>query len=262
MEIKDNLQGYLIYATMAFYLLAFISSMLKFKRFGGLLYFVGFGFSVYALVYRGITVRHIPLQNLFEVFLFMGMIWPLSIFCRKVLKVGGESSDMLLGFIVLFPAGFVFDAEPAHLPPALQCWIFAPHVAVYMISYLLMAKASVQAVGQLACPNGSADKTLISYEKATYRMICFGFPFLTVGLILGSIWGKLAWGDYWAWDPKELWALVSWLIYLIYYHFRYLYGARHSAFNSIIALVGMAAIIITLLWVNLSKIFSGLHSYA
>ncbi len=262
MEFKNNIQGYLIYTTMAFYLLAFILSVFKVKRFGGLLYFIGFLFSVLSIIWRGIIVQHIPLQNLFEVFLFMGMIWPVSVFCRNVLKVGGETSDMLLGFIVLFPTGFIFDADPAHLPPALQCWIFAPHVAVYMISYLLMAKASVQAAGQLISPNGPADKSLVSYEKATYRIICFGFPFLTVGLILGSIWGKLAWGDYWAWDPKELWALATWLIYLIYFHFRYLYGAKYSANNSIIAIVGMAAIIITLLWVNLAKIFAGMHSYA
>ena len=101
-------------------------------------------------------------------------------------------------------------------------------------------------------------------------MICAGFPLLTLGLILGSIWGKRAWGDYWGWDPKELWSLASWLVYVGYFHFRYMFGfptvggasKTCARINSIWAIAGMAVIIATILWVNLSKLFSGLHTYA
>jgi ABC-type transport system involved in cytochrome c biogenesis permease subunit len=93
-------------------------------------------------------------------------------------------------------------------------------------------------------------------------MICAGFPLLTLGLILGSVWGKLAWGDYWGWDPKELWSLASWLVYVGYFHFRCMFGKTRPSINSIWAIVGMAVIVITLLWVNLSKLFTGLHTYA
>jgi len=93
-------------------------------------------------------------------------------------------------------------------------------------------------------------------------MVYAGFPLLTLGLILGSYWGKLAWGDYWGWDPKELWSLASWMVFLAYFHFRYMFGKKHPNINSLLAILGMVAIIITLLWVNLSRIFSGLHSYA
>jgi len=125
-----------------------------------------------------------------------------------------------------------------------------------------MAKASVQAFAHLFYREAPNDPSLVSYEQATYRVICLGFPLLTLGLILGSYWGKLAWGDFWGWDPKELWSLVSWLIYLGYFHFRHMFGRKHARINSTWALLGMVAIIITLLWVNLSRIFSGLHSYA
>ncbi len=100
------------------------------------------------------------------------------------------------------------------------------------------------------------------YELGTSRMVCMGFPLLSLGLILGSWWGKIAWGDYWNWDPKELWSLVSWLVYLGYLHFRYMYGKKRPRINSILAVVGFLAIVITLLWANLAKIFAGLHSYA
>ena len=72
----------------------------------------------------------------------------------------------------------------------------------------------------------------------------------------------MAWGDYWNWDPKELWSLVSWLVYLGYFHFRHMFGRRYPLALSVFIMAGLAAIIITLLWVNLSRVFGGMHSYA
>ena len=263
MAIKYTFLGSLIYLVIVIYLFAFLIIVLGKRKTGWCLYLSGFIIAVIAFGYRWYNVHHIPFQNLFEVFLSMGMmIYPLSIFCRRFLRVGGETADMLIGAILLFPAGFVFGAEPQKLPPALQSWLFTPHVAVYLMSYVIMAKATVQAFYQLKVKADNTKENLLDYEQGTYRMICFGFPLLTLGLILGSWWGKLAWGDYWGWDPKELWSLVSWLVYVGYFHFRYMFGKRHASINSSLAILGMIAIIITLLWVNLSRIFSGLHNYA
>ncbi|MBN1391337.1 MAG: cytochrome c biogenesis protein CcsA [Sedimentisphaerales bacterium] len=262
MEIKYTIQGLLIYAAIAMYLLAMLIALLRHPKAGHILAVLGFAAALLAFGYRWYHVRHIPFQNLFEVFLSLGMmVYPVSLLCRHILRVGGFSADMLIGAIVLLPAGFVFSAEPQQLPPALQSWLFAPHVAVYMLAYILMAKAAFQAVFQLS---GSTrkDEHFLSFEEATYRMICAGFPLLTLGLILGSVWGKLAWGDYWNWDPKELWSLVSWLVYVGYFHFRYMFGKTRPRANSLWAIAGMAVIVITLLWVNLSKLFLGLHTYA
>jgi ABC-type transport system involved in cytochrome c biogenesis permease subunit len=262
MEIKYTIQGLLVYMTIAAYLLAFVITVLRRPKAGHAIYFLGFLIAVCSFSYRWYDVRHVPLQNLFEVFLCLGMIYPVSLICRRALRVGGYAADMLIGVIVLFPAGFVFHAEPQHLPPALQSWLFTPHVAVYMFSYIFMAKATFQAVCQLGGKNPKPGENLLPPEEATYRIVCVGFPLLTLGLILGSYWGKQAWGDYWGWDPKELWSLVSWLVFLGYFHFRYMFGKKHPRINSLWAIAGMVAIIITLLWVNLSRIFSGLHSYA
>ncbi len=262
MEIKYTIQGLLIYANIIAYLCAFVITLLRRRKIGHILYLFGFVIAVFSFGYRWYHVRHVPLQNLFEVFLCLGMIYPVSLFCRRILRVGGYSADMLIGAIVLFPAGFVFNAEPQQLPPALQSWLFTPHVAVYMLSYIIMAKATFQAILQLAGKGPEANENLLPPEQATYRIICIGFPLLTLGLVLGSYWGKKAWGDYWGWDPKELWSLASWLVYVGYFHFRYMFGKKHPRINSFLAIAGMAAIIITLLWVNLSRLFPGLHSYA
>jgi ABC-type transport system involved in cytochrome c biogenesis permease subunit len=261
MAIKYTLQGLLIYAAIVIYLLAFVAMLLRRTKAGHSLFVTGFLLSCEAIAYRWIHVGHIPLQNLFEVFLSLGVLaWPISIFCNRVLRIGGIATDMLIGVIVLFPAGFIFSAEPMQLPPALQSWLFGPHVLVYMLSYILMAKAAVQAVIQWSGREMTGD--LLSPEEATYRMVCAGFPLLTLGLVLGSVWGQNAWGDWWGWDPKELWSLASWLVYVGYFHFRYMFGKRFPRINSLWAVVGLVVIIITLLWVNLSKLFPGLHSYA
>ncbi|MEJ2705225.1 MAG: cytochrome c biogenesis protein CcsA [Sedimentisphaerales bacterium] len=262
MAIKYTIQGLLVYITIAAYVVAFVVTLARRPKAGRVIYLLGFAVAVVAFGYRWVHVRHVPLQNLFEVFLCLGMIYPVSLFCKRVLRVGGYAADMLIGAIVLFPAGFVFNADPQRLPPALQSWLFLPHVAVYMLSYIIMAKAAYQATCQLVNKNPRPSENLLPPEQATYAIACLGFPLLTLGLILGSYWGKLAWGDYWGWDPKELWSLASWLVFLGYFHFRYMFGRKYPRANSLWVIAGMAAIIITLLWVNLSRLFPGLHSYA
>ena len=262
MEIKYTFLGLLIYAAMAGYATAFFVTVSGREKYGQRIYLFGTAIVAAAIGYRWYQAGHVPLQNLFEVFLCMGLIYPLSAFCRRVLKVGAEWADMLIGIMVLLPAGFVFSAEPQKLPPALQSWLFAPHVAVYILAYIVMAKATIQAIGQMWCKEVCSETDLVSYETGTYRMIGLGFPLLTAGLILGSLWGKLAWGDWWGWDPKEIWSLASWLVYVFYLHFRYMNGTKYARANSILAIMGMTLIVMTLLWVNLSRLFAGLHSYA
>ncbi len=262
MAIKATLMGTIIYAAMLAYLLAFITLLLRKRKVGHTLYLLGFLTTVAALIVRWRHVDHVPLQNLFEVFIFLGaLIYPVTAFCRRFLNVRAEAADALIGFIVLFPAGFVFHAEPQKLPPALQCWLFTPHVASYMLAYMVLAKAGVQALAQLLFGD-APHPDRARYELGTYKVARLGFPLLTIGLLLGAWWGKVAWGDYWNWDPKELWSLISWLVYVGYFHFRHMFARRHARTNAALAIVGMAAIVITLLWVNLSRIFPGLHSYA
>ena len=262
MEIKETIEGILIYATMATYLIATVAFIRRSTRVGWGAFTAGFVIALGAFTYRWYAVGHVPLQNLFEVFLCLGMlVAPLAYFGQRYLKVRGGAADSIIGFITLFPAGFVFSAEPQQLPPALQSDLFIPHVAAYMISYMLMAKAAVQAGAHLVRRKAAVEERQ-AIELSTYKMVRVGFPLLTIGLILGAVWGKIAWGDYWNWDPKELWSLASWLLFLGYIHFRYTYGRRFPRTNSILVISGMAAIIITLLWVNLGRIFSGLHSYA
>ena len=92
----------------------------------------------------------------------------------------------------------------------------------------------------------------------SYRIIGLGFPFLTIGIISGAVWANEAWGSYWSWDPKETWALITWLVFAIYLHSRLLKGwqGQKAAF---VGSCGFFVIWICYLGVNF--LGKGLHSY-
>ena len=107
-----------------------------------------------------------------------------------------------------------------------------------------------------------SEKRLGVIDDLTGRLIAFGFASDTIMIASGAIWAHGLWGRYWGWDPIETWSLVSWLVFLAYFHFRYMFGKKQANINSLLAILGMIAIVITLLWANLSRLFSGQHSYA
>jgi len=225
---------------------------------GSWLFRAGFGLSAAAVCLRWVQVGHVPMQNLFEVFLCMAALcYPLSVFCERRLRVPGRGEDALMAALLLVPVAFVFDATPRPLPPVLRSWLFGPHILAYLTGYVVMLKAGVQSARVLHSGGGEGE-----LEEGAHRLVRFGFPLLTLGLVLGSVWGKRAWGDYWNWDPKELWALAMWLVYVGYFQWRRLTDGDCRRANAAIVLGGCAVIVVTLLWVNLSRVFAGLHSYA
>lgn len=260
MTLKHTALGLLIYAAMLLYGGAFGLYRLGRKRAARAVFVGGFAMALAALVLRWVQNGFISLQNLFELFLAMGVvIWPIAVFCRRLAGRIAESADPLLGFVLLWPAGFIFGAEPRPLPPALQSWLFIPHVLVYVAAYVFLARSATVAL-RILWPE--AGTTSGEADAAAFRVAAAGFPLLTFGLLLGAWWGKIAWGDYWHWDPKEMWSLATWLLYAGYLHFRHTTRAAYPRINAALLLAGLAAILLTVSWVNLSRIFSGLHSYA
>lgn len=101
-------------------------------------------------------------------------------------------------------------------------------------------------------------KLLHSLDNWSYRIIGLGFPFLTIGIISGGVWANEAWGSYWSWDPKETWALITWIIFATYLHSRITKGWEGKK-TAIIGSVGFFVIWICYLGVNF--LGKGLHSY-
>jgi cytochrome c-type biogenesis protein CcsB len=126
--------------------------------------------------------------------------------------------------------------------------------------------AAVAALFTVVWTQGLKMKTLIRHfalssdllEEITYKMIAVGWPLLTAGILTGAVWANSAWGTYWSWDPKETWSLITWFVYAIYLHARYVRGWKGTQM-AVIACLGFLSVIFTYLGVNL--VLSGLHSY-
>jgi cytochrome c-type biogenesis protein CcsB len=114
---------------------------------------------------------------------------------------------------------------------------------------------SVASVGSVAYSKLSLLQTV---DIWSYRIIGLGFPFLTIGIISGAVWANEAWGSYWSWDPKETWALITWLVFAIYLHSRLLKGWQGKQ-AAILGSCGFFVIWICYLGVNF--LGKGLHSY-
>lgn len=121
---------------------------------------------------------------------------------------------------VVFTCINIFKPEihSKSLMPALQSVWFVPHVAVYMFAYAMMGAATLFAI--YLWWQSSRRKIQADEMTACDTLVKIGWAFLTLGMVMGSLWAKEAWGDYWTWDPKETWAAATWLGYLLYMHLR------------------------------------------
>jgi cytochrome c-type biogenesis protein CcsB len=149
------------------------------------------------------------------------------------------------------------DREIVNLPAALQSVWFIPHVVVYFFGYAAMFVAFIAAILYLAHPApfthgrpdlvGTGTVDMEAFANGTMRL---GFVLLTAGLLMGAFWAKSAWGDYWTWDPKETWSLVSWMVFVIVLHLRHVRAWRGRRF-AVLLIVGFAAVMFTYLGMNL-----------
>lgn len=137
--------------------------------------------------------------------------------------------------------------------PALQSPWFAPHVTSYVIAYGLLAVSAF-----LALRSFSRRRAVCMHAADAVAKLAF--PFLTFGLWSGAIWADAAWARYWAWDIKEVWSLLSWLIYLIYFHAERC--ASLARLRRPLLLAGFCAILVTFFVVNLLPRIESIHSYA
>lgn len=222
-----------------------------------LLFFIGFHCNAVAFAHRWHVAGYPPFSNLHEVMLLLTSFGlPVYLFYRD--RAGANlflrGVICFLSAIFLVHPAFISDGIARPLMPALQSGWFIPHVATYMIAYFMLATSGMLALRVLA--GGPAGHLAVAHRIARHA-----FFFLTFGLISGAAWAQEAWGTYWGWDPKEVWSLITWLVYLAYFHYRARPGAGRRMQAALLAL-GFAAVLVTFFIVNLAKIFKGLHSYA
>jgi cytochrome c-type biogenesis protein CcsB len=212
-------------------------------------------------------VGHIPISNLYEVFVLFCLITALlylhyeSKFNTK--QLGGFVLLVInaaVGFILWYRFDRGADAiQP--LVPALQSYWMKIHVPANFIGYGSFSLAAMVAAAYLLAKRGILASRLPSLDvldDVMYKSIAVGFAFFTIATILGAMWAAEAWGGYWSWDPKETWALIVWLNYAAWLHLRMVKGLRGPVL-AWWALIGLMVTTFAFLGVNM--FLSGLHSY-
>jgi len=215
----------------------------------------------------GADVGHIPVSNLYEVFILFSMITALFYLYYEQRYATRQLGPFVL-LVISAAVGFLLwytvardAAEIQPLVPALQSWWMKIHVPANFIGYGTFALAAMVGSAYLLKSHGILADRLPSLEvldDVMYKSISVGFAFFTVATILGALWAAEAWGGYWSWDPKETWALIVWLNYAAWLHMRLMSGLRGRP-AAWWALVGL--LVTTFAFLGVNMFLSGLHSY-
>ena len=232
-----------------------------------LLGFTGMMVRWYESYLLGADIGHIPVSNLYEVFILFCLITALfTVFYEGKYETRQVSAFILL--VISAAVGFLLwymTSRDAHeiqpLVPALQSWWMKIHVPANFIGYGTFALAAMVGIAYLVKSKGFLEDRLPSLEvldDIMYKAIAVGFAFFTIATILGALWAADAWGGYWSWDPKETWALIVWLNYAAWLHMRLMKGLR-GQIAAWWAVVGLLVTSFAFLGVNM--FLSGLHSY-
>jgi cytochrome c-type biogenesis protein CcsB len=246
----------------------------------------------FQLLFRWSISGHFPISNLYEslYFLTWGITMGQLLIEREYQSPIIPSIAIPIELLTVAFACFVLPDDlklSSNLVPALRSSWLVMHVSVVMLSYAsliigsllsasvlfinknesLQIRSSSTGIGGFKMSNNyslneSVDPIEFSHSEEldtlSYRSILVGFVLLTLGLISGAVWANEAWGTWWSWDPKETWALISWLFYAAYLHMRISKGWQGRR-PALLATTGFLVVLVCYLGVNFLGI--GLHSY-
>ena len=244
-----------------------------FSRLGVALTVVAFGLHLAGVIARGLAANRVPWGNMYE----FALVGALAAAAGYLVLMPYYRLNWLglpltaVEVVVLMTAALTLYVPPGPLVPALQSYWLVIHViaailatGAFSVGALLSAAFLLQRRAEARTPAGTGALSRLPNAEAineiAYRAHAFGFPLWTfAALVAGPIWAEYAWGRYWGWDPKEVWAFITWVIYAAYLHARSTAGwkGRGAAW---IALAGFAALLFNFIGINLFG--SGLHSYA
>ena len=243
----------------------------QFGRIGVALTVLGFLLSVFGVVMRSLAAQRAPWGNMFE-FTITAMVFVVGVYLILVWRAGVRWLGLPVTLLAAVGNGLavtVFYVAVAPLVPALHSVWFLIHIVAAAISGAAFNVGGLMSILYLIKKRAEERGTVRGYlrrlpdsrkiDLIAYRFLAFAFPLWTFTVVAGAIWAEYAWGRYWGWDPKETWALVTWVIYACYLHARSTAGWRGTR-AAVIAIIGLASFWFNFIGINL--LVSGLHSYA
>lgn len=230
-------------------------------KLANVLFVLGWAVLILFVVKLWIELNRPPMRTLGETRLWYATFLPLIGFATYIrwkykwfLAYSIAMAGMFLTINYLNP-----ETYSKTLMPALQSPWFIPHVLVYLFSYAVLAASSIVAI------KGWYDNFKGNFKLETLKLadnlVYIGFAFLTLGLLFGALWAKEAWGHYWTWDPKEVWAFLTWMGYLIYIHYRHFHMNNTKQALSILAL---AFVVLLVCWFGVNYLpvaNTSVHTY-
>lgn len=210
----------LINAALGLYFIAAVSGILSLLRREGILYRIslavatgGFAALTLGLLLRWTEAGHPPLTSFYETLVFFA--WA-AWFVTLILLIPHRMRELavITPFVSVICLAYASTMDPSIRPlfPALRSNWLAIHVAANFLGYAGFAAGFIAGLG-LAF-NLCRKRAIEKWERSSVICIRFGFLFLTYGILTGSVWANEVWTTYWGWDPKEIWALLTWLFYL------------------------------------------------
>ncbi len=218
---------------------------------------IGFAFNFMLVVNNFLVNGYVPFISIYQVLTFLGVCFlPIWLFMRFV-RSGGWMARYFMFAAAFVMTGLCFmEANSAwEKAPALQSVFFIPHILMYMIAYCMGAVAFILFLISLFVRKEDKRR----YENGIYDCVTVVYPFMTFGMFFGAIWANEVWGYFWSWDTKENFSLCTWLIFMLYLHFRR--NKKLSKYSKFLIPLGFAGIIVTFLFVNLMNT-SSMHAYS
>jgi cytochrome c-type biogenesis protein CcsB len=222
----------------------------------------------FGLALRWYVAGHAPWSNGYEALVFIAWATVLAglLFSRK--SAITISATAILSALILQTAHLSWmDPQVTNLVPVLKSYWLIIHVAVITASYGFLGLGALVALVNLLLLFFETDRGRDRLEPYINKLtniiemtLIAGLYLLTIGTFLGGVWANESWGRYWAWDPKETWALVTVIVYAIILHLRLVPGLKGRVLFNVVSLVGFGSVIMTYFGVN--YYLSGLHSYA
>lgn len=212
---------------------------------------------------RWVVSGHVPLSNGFETMQFMSWCSALIALCAmRRFRMALPFGYLLCGFTLL--VAMMGEASPriTQLMPVLQSPLLSIHVVVIMIAYSLLAFAMLNGVTALILHYTKRDsRAEVEYLQVVSRILLYPAVFLlAIGIFVGAVWANVSWGRYWGWDPKEVWALITMLVYSAALHSGSLSRFRQPIFFHSFMVLAFLTVLITYFGVNF--LLGGMHSYA
>ena len=215
------------------------------------------------IVLRGYVSNHLPLSNGFETMQFMAWCTVLlTFFLQRKFTLSVPFGFLLCGLTLLVSMFGEQNPRITQLMPVLQSPLLSIHVVAIMTAYSLLAFIMLNGITAVVLHYSTENcETAIDFLQRISRLILYPAVFLlTIGIFIGAVWANVSWGRYWGWDPKEVWALITMLVYALALHPASLKWFRYPMFFHVFGIVAFLTVLITYFGVNF--LLGGMHSYA